>query len=144
MDYKEKYEQALERARNIRFGNPQSATANTVCEEIFPELKESEDEKMLNVAINACKYMVDNFENSTKQYENCIAWLEKQGEHANFRNKIQIGDEVTRNEDGILVNLSQLERVAKERVKQGEHKPTEKVEPKFKVGDWIYHEIKGW
>ena len=41
-----------------------------------------------------------------------IAWLEKQGKHANFRNKIQIGDHVTRNGNGELVNLSQLKRVA--------------------------------
>jgi hypothetical protein len=39
-----------------------------------------EDERMRNAAINACKYMVDNFENSTKQYEDAIIWLEKQGE----------------------------------------------------------------
>jgi hypothetical protein len=93
-----------------------------------------------------------------------LAWLEAQGEHAKFRNKIQVGDKVTRNRDGMLVNLSQLKRVAK---KQGEQKkellqelddkvnnalenetpeslgkfldkqkPADKVEPKFKVGDW--------
>lgn len=37
-------------------------------------------EKMRNAAIQACQYMVDNFENSTKQYEDAIVWLEKQGE----------------------------------------------------------------
>ena len=46
--------------------------------DIFPELKESEDERMKNAAIRACKYMIDNFENSTKDYEDAIAWLEKQ------------------------------------------------------------------
>lgn len=44
------------------------------------KITESEDERMRNIAIYACKYMVDNFENSTKQYEDAIAWLEKQGE----------------------------------------------------------------
>ena len=39
--------------------------------------------------------------------------FEKQGDHANFISKIQVGDKVTRNEDGVLVNLSQLNRVAK-------------------------------
>ena len=47
--------------------------------------------------------------------------LEKQDEHANFISKIQVGDKVTRNEDGILVNLSQLERVAKPAENKGEH-----------------------
>lgn len=54
--------------------------------------------------------------------------LEKQGEHARFCDSIQIGDKVTRNQDGVLVNLSQLERVAKS---------ADKVESKFKVGDKI-------
>ncbi len=110
-------------------------------------------------------------------------WLEKEAEHANFRNNIQIGDNVTRNQDGVLVNLSQLNRVAKKDEKQceqklpieklpeemktigeslgfttqedcdrynqlvsdlimsdgdkGEQKPADKVEQKFKVGDWV-------
>ena len=45
---------------------------------LIPELKESEDERMKNAAIRACKYMIDNFENSTKDYEDAVAWLEKQ------------------------------------------------------------------
>ena len=49
-------------------------------QKMFPELKESGDERMKNAAIRACKYMIDNFENSTKDYEDAIAWLEKQGE----------------------------------------------------------------
>ena len=63
----------------------------------------------------------------------------KQGEHANFLNKIQIGDKVTRNEDGVLVNLSQLNRVAKKDEKQGGQKPTDKVEPMFREGDWVVY-----
>ena len=87
-----------------------------------PELKESEDELMI-------QYFKDlaPFDNADELYEkygfshkDAIAWLEKQGEHANFLSKIQAGDKVTRNEDGVLVNLSQLNRVAN---KQGEQKP---------------------
>ena len=37
-----------------------------------------EDEKMRKAAIEACKYMVDNFENSTQRYEEALAWLKKQ------------------------------------------------------------------
>ena len=51
-----------------------------------------------------------------------ILWLERQGEHANFLSKIQVGDKVTRNEYGVLVNLSQLNRVAKAEEKQDEQK----------------------
>ena len=53
-------------------------------------------------------------------YDQWLDWLEKQGEHANFLSKIQVGDKVTRNEGGVLVNISQLNRVAKKRKKQGE------------------------
>lgn len=79
-----------------------------------------------------------------------IAWIEKQGQHANYRNKIQIGDKVTRNDNGELINLSQLKRVAKKDENQGEQnldnsaktckdaqETPDKVEPKFKVGDWV-------
>ena len=44
---------------------------------------------------------------------------------------------MTRNSDGVLVNLSQLKRVAKKDEKQGEQKPADKVEPKFQKGDWV-------
>lgn len=103
-----------------------------------PELKESEDERMI-------QYFKDlaPFDNADELYEkycfshkDAIAWLEKQGEHANFLSKIQAGDKVTRNEDGVLVNLYQLNRVAK---KQGEQKSTYKVESNFSVGDWVVY-----
>jgi len=83
---------------------------------VFPELKESEgeDERIRKAIIehfagsHSSMYPYKGF---TK--EQILAWLEKQGVHANFRNGIQIGDKVTRNQDGVLINLSQLKRVAK-------------------------------
>ena len=92
--------------------------------------------------------------------------LEKQGEHSNFLNKIQIGDKVTRNKDGVLVNLSQLNRLAKptneeqkdiledaildgnedgliaetiryKKERQDEQKSADRVEPKFHEGEWV-------
>ena len=87
-------------------------------EKAFPELAESEDErirkKLLELVAKHCGKTCEMY-----------LYLEKQAEHANFRNKIQIGDKVTRNEDGVLVNLSQLNRVAKKDEKQGEQKPAE-------------------
>ena len=87
---------------------------------LFPELKESEGERIREKLVQFFKEKdEEDFEEWVPKAK-VLAWLEKQGEHANFRNKIQIGDKVTRNEDGVLVNLSQLNRVAK---KQGEQKP---------------------
>lgn len=96
-----------------------------VAERYFPELAESEDERIRKALIRAFKSL-----NTIKVWNgiectDILAWLEKQGEHANFRNKIQIGDKVTRNEDGELVNISQLKRVAKKDEKQDEQKPAE-------------------
>ena len=100
-------------------------------EYIFPELKESEDERIK-------KDLIGFFKDGEFLYhkkEEIVKWLEKQGEHANFINKIQIGDKVTRNEDGVLVNLSQLNRVAKKDEEQGEKEKEirgkeEKISPK--------------
>ena len=121
------YEKAIERARELVI---EGKISKENAEYIFPELKEPGDERIRKFLIDFIK--VCGW--SEKQFpprEDAIAWLEKQGEHANFRNKIQVGDEVTRNEDGVLVNLSQLNRVAKKYEKQAQ-KPTDKVEPKFK------------
>ena len=49
--------------------------ANLLLELVPKQEWSEEDGKMLNSAIYACKYMVDNFENSTKQYEDAITWL---------------------------------------------------------------------
>jgi len=103
---------------------------------LFPELKESDNKRMIQYFKDLAPFdkADELYEKYGFSHKDAIAWLEKQAEHANFRNKIQIGDKVTRNKDGVLVNLSQLNRVAK---KQGEQKPADKVEPKFKVGNKI-------
>ena len=86
---------------------------------LFPELKENKDKdektrKSLIILLqHFCKgYRVPGLDFPVS-YKDMLAWLEKQGEHSNFLSKIQVGDKVTRNEDGVLVNLSQLKRIAK-------------------------------
>ena len=95
-----------------------------VAEKYIPELAESEDEKIrkwiIGVLEALCKNTRINIALNPEMMPSALAWLEKQGEHYNFRQKIQVGDQVTRNEDGMLVNLSQLKRVAKP-----EQKPVE-------------------
>jgi hypothetical protein len=103
-------------------------------EYIFPELKESEDERIRNGLIGY--FRAGKCENISSYHgistNDILAWLEKQSEHANFRDKIQIGDKVTRNEDGMLVK-----RIAKKDEKQDEQEPADEAKPKFKVGDWV-------
>ena len=128
MDYKEKVI-ALLNSQEL------SKEQKEKLELIFPELRESEDEKIRKDLIIYLRSILSNKKYGDKFIEGWIAWLEKQGENANFRNKIQIGDKVTRNEDCMLVNLSQLKRVAK---------PADKVEPKFKVDNWIVYKNDIW
>ena len=128
MDYKEKYKEALERAKKLQETCDSQAVVGW-CEYIFPELKGSEDEKIKKWIINEIKIKHHNLDEDNVDFvDKAIAWLEKQGEYANFRNKIQVGDKVTRNRDGVLVNLSQLKRVAKPSEEQSEKKPTKWTE----------------
>ena len=73
-NYKEKYEQALERAKVINLG-----TADyEVAVKIFPELKENEDERIKEALMLHIKYKVSAISGWRKK--ELIAWLEKQGE----------------------------------------------------------------
>ena len=140
-----RYDEAIEKLRSLHDDYDTVSTLINIKEElenIIPELKESEDERIRAMLIDSFTRadMGGEIYGKGVTYKQVIAWLEKQGEHANFRNNIQIGDKVTRNEDGVLVNLSQLKRVAKPSEKQCEQKPTAKVEPKFKVGDFIVND----
>ena len=126
MDYKEKYINLFCRLKALVDVQPE-VTKECFYKE-FPELAESKDEKIINNIKKVIGWYRGMFTEKSlmpEEYQEIDAWLEKQGEHANFLNKIQIGDKVTRNEDGVLVNLSQLNRVAKKGEKQGEQKSAE-------------------
>ena len=187
------YNEALKRAKDAL--NDETISSNTIAylQDIFPELKESEDERIRKLLIRLfrsntnekfddvstqdiiawlekqkefvsadfddvwetadCDELTAPLEKYSKDaikkmchawYDKGIElerrnWLKKQGEHANFLSKIQVGDKVTRNEGGVLVNISQLERVAKPR----RVKPVHKVKPKFHEGDWVIQERVG-
>ena len=83
MDYKKAYEEALERANGIYNENPSSSTAKFVCGQIFPELKESEDERIRKEIINYLlneQHNVKQLTPRTNEFEAWIAYLEKQKE----------------------------------------------------------------
>jgi len=73
-DYEKRYNEALERAKRWADGTlqPERTTPQGVCEAIFPELAESEDEKTRKEIISALKYANDD-----GTYTKHIAWLEK-------------------------------------------------------------------
>ena len=110
MDYKVKYEQALERCKkefnfnNLTYSHEEIKQR---LERVFPELKENRDEEIRKMLIERMERLYEwaiakNAVQAIKDSADAITWLKK----------------------------------------QGEQKPTDKVEPKFKVGDWVvcyYH-----
>lgn len=118
MNYKEKYEEAIGKIRNlINSGKKQGDIIVRIddIENALPEVKEDEDEYVLKSIIghlrecrNQCRSEV-----MIGEYATWIAWLEKQEKKAKFIDSIQVGDNVTRTPDGILVNTSELSRITK-------------------------------
>ena len=123
-----RYDEAIERAKDYyHLGDDKHKMAidvKAVMEYIFPTLKESEDERMIQYFKDLAPFdkADELYEKYGFSHKDALAWLEKQCRHAKFINGIQVGDKVTRNGDGVLVNLSQLNRVAKKDEKQGEQK----------------------
>ena len=75
MDYEKAYKEALERARE--FQKSKDGLCVLTAESIFPELKESEDEKIRKALVGFHKSTIDV---DGIKGEEIVAWLEKQGE----------------------------------------------------------------
>ena len=106
------YDEALDRAKkwyNAPNIDKIPTYGNRIVEEIFPELKESEDERIRKELIN---YLITDEDNGVPKVgqipiDNVITWLEKQ--------------------NPIMAKSPQL----------GEQKSANNNELKFKVGDWV-------
>ena len=77
MDYEQKYKEALSRAKKLYKDAVTLQLEQDIkdYETIFPELNESEDERIRKEIISALKWA-----NHKGVYDKHIAWLEKQGE----------------------------------------------------------------
>ena len=95
MDYKQKYEQALERAKELLedMDKKDYFASNADIENIFPELKESEDERIKKWLIDWAK-AVNWSEQFTITKEQVLAWLEKQGEKKSADEILKIRQEL--------------------------------------------------
>lgn len=82
MDYEKKYNEALERMKSwVRGEHPECFTeAQKAAEFIFPELKKSDDEKMMNQLHSWMKEFGGAEEYTEKVYQWIKGLLEKQGE----------------------------------------------------------------
>ena len=151
------YDEAIERTRKL-YGNE-------LAEEIFIELKESEDEKIRRWIIDDIKYNMFNEPLNNSEYkkkaEKAIAWLEKQGEQnvpsANERAWLYLVSDVLTWKDGIGQYLDdpRVQELAKRLCSEyasklynpsnssntinNEQNSADKIEPKpkFNVGDWV-------
>lgn len=91
--YEEKYKEALEKAKSKIKNDKGHVLYEDDIVEIFPELAESEDEKIrkwIRKELES-KYVVDNIVNN-KTADKAFAWLEKQGESKESPTKIQVWD----------------------------------------------------
>ena len=95
MDYEKAYKEALEIAKKLY----EQGTITEILSNVFPELAESEDERMRKELIKETKSSeVRLFETVTN--EKFIAWLEKQGKHRSCDSielKFKVGDWVVFN-----------------------------------------------
>ena len=156
MDYEKKYKRALDNASVMyKCGN---SDVKQIMEQLFPELVESKDEKNIKNLIDElkCSLRAANCQNDAcggrhekriALLEWGIAWLEKQGEQkfSDIDNKFirmretkpkdisEFLDRLTTVEQEFL--WDHIEKIRK--LDKEEQKPADKVEPKFKVGDWI-------
>ena len=79
MDYKKAYKEALERARE--FQKSKDGLCVLTAESIFPELKESEDEKIRKWLLDTITQIPnDSIEWDVIEKAKVLSWLEKQGE----------------------------------------------------------------
>lgn len=126
-NYKEKYEHTLDNFNKIKAANKDNNELVNFIEYEYPELKESEDEKIRKEIVAFLTYYHTGQGNRVVYNNDWISWLEKQGKNE------EINEASYR--VGIKRVLDNPESYGLE--KQGEQKPTDKAEPKFKVGDII-------
>ena len=101
-NYEKKYKEALDKVQ--RFYNNSVAITKKGLEDIFPELTESEDEKIRKAIINEISLLEKEsvVEQMKAVYQSWIAWLEKQGEQEKLNTYIDkiASDTIYNDENG--------------------------------------------
>lgn len=91
MDYEKRYKKALERAKDyhkqlLNEDNPELAGE---IEDIFPELKESKDDRIRRTLI---RYHQSTLNIDGVKGKEIVAWIEKQGKHKDYYTKQELID----------------------------------------------------
>lgn len=127
-----------------------------VAEKYFPELKESKDEKIRKDVISFVEQAIDAGYGiiSKERKEEWINWLEKKGENQKLDGTFVNVDDVredfmqqvysildadaTNDRANLIIDaFDSLPTLGRE--KQGEQMSVDKIESKFKVGDWVVY-----
>lgn len=148
-NYEKKYKEALERMKSWANGeHPECfSEAQKAAEFVFPELAESEDDKIRKELIDFIGRQTAQ-PNFVEKYNRWIAWLEKQVSKSSFDEHKQEGDRIVTNPDGTRFNLSQLERIAKKESASNEEERirediitymriANKILPQLSIERWI-------
>lgn len=117
MNYEQKYKNALERARDLMTNQNPPAFDKHLIELVFPELAESEDERIGNFLIDFIKICAwtDKKDQGWPSREDCIAWLEKNKRkfeesemsitESHPQPKFNVGDKVTIKGDNTVYTI---------------------------------------
>lgn len=118
-----RYDEALKEA--VIAHKDEDRHLKATLERIFPELKESEDERISgNIIATIHLYYGEPLEDEAKEM---IAWLEKQGEQ-----------KIKTPEESLGIESDTYNKIVDECI-YGEQNTTDNVEPKFHKGEWIIH-----
>ncbi len=152
-----RYDEAIERAKEMIKDMPNIGGVAKVddIQYLFPELKESEDERIRKELIAFLKETIEYggispdiwTMNNAKKW---IAWLEKQGEQKSAKNIVETWKDMrlevyqqasgNRHEPNYsddttkMFSLNDIDEIIE---KMSEQKPADKVEPKFHVNEWV-------
>ena len=91
------YDEAIERAKK--------SYGNKIAEEIFPELKEDDAERIRKNCIHFLELQKQHHA-ATFEIEECIAWLEKQGKNSTVKPRFKIGDWIVFN--GLILYVKEV------------------------------------
>lgn len=160
------YDKALEIAKKVHKYSSDIAEIKRI-EEIFPELKESDDEKIRKALIDYFDDANKACENPLQSYgihtDNVIAWLEKlkvftehdEGLYYFANSEFTYVGNPTSDDGSVLEKQAEQKKFIDNLTPQeamdiavakcfDEQKPTDKTEPKFEVGDWIIRSAEGF
>lgn len=156
------YDEALKKAKSKIKNDKDHVLYEDDVLEIFPELKESEDsenERIRKVLIGYLNQYKEQEECGVKTFygiptDDILTWLEQQGEQKPAKNIVETWKDMrlevyqqasgNRHESNVsddttkMFSLNDIDEIVK---KMSEQSPADKVEPKFKVGDWIVREL---